>query len=169
MAEKQAPKQHHNLIQSYGLFWDRCQVDWRSGPLLGRVKVRDKPVDFRDQLGIYALYDHEFRLLYVGQAGSGKNTLFGRLKHHTSVHAGTRALAARWKYFSWFGLLRVLKVEKKGEKQLASRADTKQTTEAHILNALEAAAIEIADPDLNRQGGRLRNVTEYVQVLRKEE
>lgn len=157
----QLAKQHYNLIQSYGLFWDRDEVDWSKGPLHGKVKVKDDAVDFRDQLGIYALYDHEFRLLYVGQAGSGKNTLFGRLKHHDSLHTGTRALAARWKYFSWFGLLRVLKVEKR----LANRAETRQTTEAHILNALEAVAIEIADPDINRQGGRLRNVTEYLQVV----
>lgn len=152
---------HHKLIQSYGLFWDRNEVDWnkRQARLLGRLKTKDKPVDFRDQVGIYALYDHEFRLLYVGQAGSGNNTLFSRLKYHGTLHAGTRALAARWQYFSWFGLLRVLK----GKQELAEAPETRQTTRADILDALEAVAIEIADPDLNRQGGRLRAIEEYLQ------
>ena len=135
---------HHKLIQNYGLFWDRDKVDWskNKATLLGRLKVRDDPVDFRGQLGIYALYDREFRLLYVGQAGSGNNTLFSRLKYH-----------------GWFGLLRVLK----GSQELAEPPKTHQTKRADILDALEAVAIEIADPDLNRQGGRLRAIEEYLQ------
>jgi len=152
---------HHKLIQSYGLFWDRDKVDWSSRParLLGRLKVKDSAVDFRDQTGIYALYDREFRLLYVGQAGSGKSTLFSRLRYHRTLHAGTRGLASRWRYFSWFGLLRVLKRSQK----LAEPPKTHQTKRPDILDALEAVAIEIADPDLNRQGGRLRAIEEYLQ------
>ncbi|MCY3590318.1 MAG: hypothetical protein OXH32_01610 [Acidobacteria bacterium] len=152
---------HHKLIQNYGLFWDRDKVDWgkNKATLLGRLKVRDDAVDFRGQLGIYALYDREFRLLYVGQAGSGNNTLFSRLKYHGTLHAGTRGLASRWRYFSWFGLLRVLK----GSQELAEPPKTHQTKRADILDALEAVAIEIADPDLNRQGGRLRAIEEYLQ------
>ncbi len=152
---------HHKLIQSYGLFWDRDKVDWskNKAKLLGRLKVKDKAVDFRNQAGIYALYDREFRLLYVGQAGSSNSTLFSRLRYHNSLHAGTRGLASRWQYFSWFGLLRVLK----GSQKLADPPKTHQTKRPEILDALEAVAIEIADPDLNRQGGRLRAIEEYLQ------
>lgn len=152
---------HHKLIQSYGLFWNRDEVDWNGRParLLGRLKARDKAVDFRNQAGIYALYDREFRLLYVGQAGSGNSTLFSRLRYHNTLHAGTRGLASRWQYFSWFGLLRVLK----GSQELAGPPKTHQTKRPDILDALEAVAIEIADPDLNRQGGRLRAIEEYLQ------
>ena len=162
---------HHRLIQNYGLFWDRNKVRWDRSPkeekgakkLPGVVKAKDDPVDFREQAGIYALYDHEFRLIYVGQAGTnkhGRGRLFDRLKYHTTVRAGTRRLATRWRYFSWFGLVRVLK----GDQKLTQAPVTRQTTPAEILDALEAVAIEIADPDLNRQGGRLGGSTEYLQV-----
>lgn len=161
---------HHRLIQNYGLFWDREKVVWGRDPkggkdaarLPGVVKAKDTAVDFREQAGIYALYDEEFRLIYAGQAGTnkqGKGRLFDRLKHHTTVRAGTRRLATRWRYFSWFGLVRVLK----GEQTLAKAPGIRQTTPAQILDALEAVAIEIADPDLNRQGGRLGGSTEYLQ------
>ena len=152
---------HHKLIQSYGLFWDRDKVDWSKNKagLLGKIKARDEAVDFRDQAGIYALYDREFRLLYVGQAGSSNSTLLSRLRYHNTLHTGTRGLASRWQYFSWFGLLRVLK----GSQKLAGPPKTHQTKRPEILDALEAVAIEIADPDLNRQGGRLRAIEEYLQ------
>lgn len=185
---------HRNLIQNYGLFWDRAQVRWsksRSGrgaglPVevpVGQVqdlpyglygfptidddgkrrsaKSRGDKVDLRGQVGIYALYDAEFRLLYVGKVGggTGKNTLFARLKQHGAPSGGTRGLAARWRYFSWFGVLRVVK----GKKELAEPAETKSTTRRDILNALEAVVIEIAAPDLNRQGGRLGGAIEYLQ------
>ena len=154
-------KKHHRLIQSYGLFWVRDEVAWRRGKLLGVANNDSKQgeVDFSGQLGIYALYDPEFRLLYVGQVGSGENTLFDRLKQHHTL-PGNRAFARRWQYFSWFGVLRVLK----GKATLAMRPAVRQTTLARTLDALEAVAIEIADPDLNRQGGKLGDVTEYLQV-----
>jgi len=165
---------HRNLIQNYGLFWDRDQVRWKgSGAGLwgfpatddqGRLrsaKSRGDEVDLRGQVGIYALYDAEFRLLYAGKVGGGKgkNTLFVRLKQHGTPLGRTRGLAARWRYFSWFGVLRVLK----GEKRLAEPSDGKLTTRGDILNALEAVVIEIAAPDLNRQGGQLGGATEYLQ------
>lgn len=156
-------KKHYRLIQSYGLFWDRREVDWEGRPakLLGIATIKEGEVDFGGQRGIYALYDGEFRLLYVGQAGGGdRSTLLTRLKLHNTVRTGTRALAHRWRYFSWFGVLRVLKVKK----ELADPRGTQKTARPAVLDALEAVAIEIADPDLNRQGGRLGGVTEYLQV-----
>ncbi len=163
---KQQSKRHHNLIRSYGLLWDRKKVQWkgREAGLPGRIRVKTGPVDFRHQVGIYALYDEEFRLLYVGQAGSGRKTLFDRLKLHCNPRrrkdGGIPGLAGRWRYFSWFGLRGV----RTTYNELAGPTKGRQTTEAHALNALEAVAIEIADPDLNRQGGSLPNDAEYLQV-----
>lgn len=64
------------------------------------------------------------------------------------------------------GRIRVKKTDNEPDQK---RPETRQTTEAHILDALEAVAIEIADPNLNRQGGRLPNDAEYLQVPAKEE
>ena len=165
---------HQDLIQTYGLFWDRRQVTWNGSGAglygfpatdddgrIRRAKSRDDEVDLRGQVGVYALYDAQFRLLYVGKVGGGKgrNTLFVRLKQHRTPLARTRGLAVRWKYFSWFGLLRVLK----GERELAEPSDRKLTTRPAILNALEAVVIEIAAPALNRQGGQLGGAIEYLQ------
>lgn len=63
------------LIQNYGLFWQRLIVDWgtrgrvRSGALLGRYarQLRSPEVDFREQQGVYVLYDDNFKIIYVGQ------------------------------------------------------------------------------------------------------
>ena len=99
------------LIQNYGLFWRRDNVFWGRQNNKGKLEgypAKAKPrsgkngnvVNFRDQQGIYCLYDELFRLVYVGQAGANdKQRLFGRLKTHT-----TDQLAARWERFSWFGL-----------------------------------------------------------------
>lgn len=144
---KQPARRHHDLIRSYGLLWDRKKVQWkgRESGLWGRIRVKMGPVNLRDQVGIYALYDEEYRLLYVGQAGSGRKALFDRLKLHRSPRrrsdGGIPGLADRWKYFSWFGLRSVVK-----KNELKGPAKIRQTTEANILNALEAVAIEIADP-----------------------
>lgn len=51
-------KKHHRLIQSYGLFWDREEVGWHDrGAKLFGVARTGRPVDFRNQVGIYALYE----------------------------------------------------------------------------------------------------------------
>ncbi|MEO0963192.1 MAG: GIY-YIG nuclease family protein, partial [Pseudomonadota bacterium] len=62
---------------------------------------QDNTVDFRQQRGIYVLYDGNFNIVYVGQAGAGNQDLFGRLKNHLTDH-----LASRWSLFSWFGVRR---------------------------------------------------------------
>jgi hypothetical protein len=98
------------LIRAFGLFWERDQIDWgsrgRAGHLLG---YRDHPgtqIDFRDQRGIYVLYEgasiaHQ-RVVYLGQAGAGTRSLFHRLRDHRDDE-----LWNRWQRFSWFGLLGV--------------------------------------------------------------
>jgi len=93
-------------IENFGRFWRKEKVFWgrgkNKGHLKGRMKRRKSVVvDFRDQIGIYVLFDADRKPLYVGQAGIGNARLFQRLKAHRSDHLGDR-----WHYFSWFGLRR---------------------------------------------------------------
>lgn len=100
----------NTFIRSYGLFWRIEEVEWSPGSgnagvfrLLGR-KNKNQPAlqvtDFRDQRGIYVLYD-DYGPYYVGLA---RDRAIGyRLQDHThDQHAG------RWDRFSWFGFRRVL-------------------------------------------------------------
>ena len=65
------------LIRNYGLFWHRSDVFWgrqkNPGTLLGKPVnvVNVEPTDFREQIGVYGLFDDSFRLVYFGQAGRG--------------------------------------------------------------------------------------------------
>lgn len=153
-----------NLIQNYGLFWRRDAVDWkRSGSLLGRgVRAKRKgDVDFREQRGIYALYDDTFRLVYVGQAGRGQRRLFRRLRSHTITD-----MAERWSRFSWFGIVPV------DEEAKALRVDwpeEQSTKTGSILDHLEAILITAAEPVLNKKGGIFgEGVRNYRQVATRD-
>ena len=143
------------LIHNYGLFWRRSLIaadgPWsRSGALLG-VGVRQKrrgKVDFSRQRGIYALYDDNFRLIYVGQAGKGERRLYNRLRAHSLNN-----LSERWTRFSWFGILPV--VENPMTKQLKLVEDHTPTapTREVILDQMEAILILAGEPIRNSKGG----------------
>jgi hypothetical protein len=151
------------LIQNYGLFWQRSRVFFgtggggNAGHLKGvpaYAKTSD-PVDFRDQQGVYCLYDDNFRLVYVGQAG-GKNDqrLFVRLKQHR-----TDNVADRWTRFSWFGIREVL-----GSGNLKAVKGNSYTKISDVLNHIEGILIAAAEPIHNRQGGRFgEHVEQYIQ------
>lgn len=114
----------------------------------------DEPINFRGQIGIYALYA-DYDLVYVGQAGVGNQTLFSRIKQHRK-----NDLAERWNRFSWFGVLRVL-----NNGNLANRTDALHPELSDVLNHIEAILIHAAEPPMNGQGGRFGdNVTRYKQV-----
>lgn len=147
------------LIQNYGLFWRSDSVFWggprKPGALYGLLTSakRSDAVDFRYQAGIYALYS-DYELVYVGQTGGKGQKLMARLLQHRKDD-----LAGRWNMFSWFGTRAVLESDKlKAEKQGAS------TTHPHALNHLEAVLIHVAEPRLNRQGGKWgKGVEKYLQ------
>jgi hypothetical protein len=149
------------LIKNYGLFWKRDWVFWGRGNNAGHLKgvlskaVRDDPVDFRPQQGVYVLYDSSFRLVYVGQAGANdQQRLFDRLKQHTKDQ-----LADRWAKFSWFG---VRSVNNTGE--LRAEAAASHPLLGDVLNHIEAILIASAEPAHNRQGGRFGDdVEQYLQ------
>jgi hypothetical protein len=118
------------------------------------LTLPSKPIDFRDQIGIYALYA-DYQLVYVGQAGSGDQTLFSRLKQHRK-----NDLAGRWNRFSWFGVLRVL-----ASGALSSKTDAVHPNLPDVLNHIEAILIHAAEPPMNGQGGRFgEKVVRYQQV-----
>ncbi len=124
------------MIQSYGLHWRNDRVFWGrpkvAGTLLGAASrsPKAKPVDFREQRGIYALFAN-YELVYVGQTGAGTDRLFNRLKAHRSDH-----LSERWNRFSWFGTQWITKAQ-------ALSSDTAAVKKLPLdatLNILEAVS-----------------------------
>lgn len=150
----------HPLITNYGLFWHRDNVVWGRGSNKGHLKgIRARtstPVDFRDQKGVYCLYDDSFRLVYVGQVGGGnKQRLFDRLKHHTKSD-----MADRWSRFSWFG---IRPVNSKSDKLRAEKKKTHPQI-GDVINHIEAILIAATEPPHNGQSGRFgKNVHQYLQ------
>lgn len=146
------------LIKSYGLYWNPDIVNWGSpgagnaGELKGKVKDNGShTIDFWKAKGIYVLHN-EFRPIYVGKAFG---TLLGpRLRNHL-----TDRLAGRWDMFSWFSVsaprFTTKDVSKPGKRQVSPET---------VTNTLEALAILIADPALNRKRETLDGAYEAEQL-----
>ena len=146
------------LIANMGLFWREDCVYWGAANNRGHLNgYRNGDVhtlvDFRTQRGIYVLYS-DFNIIYIGQAGSGNASLFGRLKRHTRDD-----LAERWDRFSWFGLDRVL-----ASGRLAAPTIRAAPSTGTILDHVEGILIHATEPPLNRQGGSFgAGVVRYLQ------
>lgn len=149
------------LIRSYGLFWRREWIFWGRGKVAGHLKGvpaesrTGDPADFREQQGIYCLYDDSFDLVYVGQAGANdQQRLFGRLRNHRIDQ-----LSDRWTKFSWFGTRSV-----NNDGSLRVEAQAAHPTMAEVLDHIEAILISVAEPPHNRQGGRFGDsARQYLQ------
>jgi len=146
------------LISNYGLFWRRDRVQWGSpgvrGSLLGVCQgdMASGPVDFRDQQGVYVLYDDGFSPVYVGQAGVNDNySIYRRLLDHARGRYGDR-----WTRFSWFGFCPVnddcFLVEPNGSVDASTN---------NIANIMEAVLIESVEPLYNKKGGSFGGEVEY--------
>lgn len=149
------------LIRNYGLFWRRGDVAWGTrgpgagGTLMGKYarRVRAPEVDFREQQGVYVLYDDNFKIVYVGQAGRGEQRLFTRLRNHKRDH-----LSQRWSRFSWFGIMPVVH----GALDLEFEIDVPEV--GSVLDHIEAILLAAAEPPLNLQRGRFgTDVQQYIQ------
>ncbi len=155
------------LIKNYGLLWERRFIEWGRGKKKGHLKGRQKRskykvVDFREQIGIYVLYDKDLKPIYIGQAGGGENKkLFNRLKDHRKDH-----LANRWLYFTWFGLRRVNKNKTLYERDQPSKTYT--ATGKLLLDQLEGTLIAVAEPLLNKQGSKWQGAEQYYQEVDEE-
>lgn len=151
-------------IQNFGMLWERHKVEWGRGAVRGTLlgvprhwRKRD-PVDFRDQTGIYVLYDEQRTPIWIGQAES----IFNRLRDHRRDH-----LVNRWIYFTWFGFR---KVNANGALGLAEKFEWKvKGTVAAARDEIEAVLIQVLEPRLNRQGSKWGDTTEYLQYYAPEE
>jgi hypothetical protein len=146
------------LIRAFASYWNPDVVDWGAkgpgnrGHLVGKAKVNgtQKTVDFWDAKGLYVLHD-EFRTVYVGQAFA--RTLGPRLRDHL-----TDRFAGRWDMFSWFSLSSVTKrgfLRHPGQRQVKPEV---------VNDTLEALAILVADPALNRKRESIPSGLEVEQV-----
>ena len=153
------------LFQNYGLFWHADRIAWgrpgHAGTLLGRQGATEAPIDFRYQRGVYALYDENFQMLYVGQAGYGNKRLYDRLDNHMSDHLGER-----WQRFSWFGIDPVVGKKKK---RRVEECEPTAPEVSSVLNHLEAILIAAAEPALNRQGGKFGDAEQFFQYWEDDE
>jgi len=155
-----------SIIKNYGFLWERKYIyrgaggAGNAGHLLGSVRVNGGVrVDFREQIGVYVLYDHNQKIVYVGQAGNGHADLFRRLGHHMIDD-----LRARWEYFSWIGFRGV---NANGTLSNHQKVDAQVTNYRYkdALNEIEGILIEVIEPKLNKQSGRLKEAQEYFQVV----
>lgn len=147
-------------IKNFGHLWDRNRVFWGrpnvSGTLLGSHSSYGT-VDFRDQKGIYLLHTDDFKVVYIGQVGSGNQTLFERLRQHTR----SDELWNRWRYVSWFGWRGVNK-DRTLSNYSGGSPSIKASSEA-FLDEVEAVLIQVAEPPLNRQGPRWKDTIQFKQ------
>lgn len=115
-------------------------------------------VDFREQIGIYVLYDSQLRPIYVGQVGKGSRGLLARLNCHEIDR-----LWNRWDHFSWVGLCRVNQGGSLSQFDGAEKVFKAKGRE--LLIDIEGALITALEPQLNRQAAQWRkNVKEYYQA-----
>jgi hypothetical protein len=146
------------LIRAFGNYWNPDVVDWGTkgpgnrGQLEGKVRVNgsSKNVDFWDAKGLYVLHE-DFKTIYVGQAFA--RPLGPRLRDHL-----TDRFAGRWDMFSWFSLSIVTKrgfLRVPGQRQVGPQV---------VNDTLEALAILIADPALNRKRESIPKGLEAEQV-----
>lgn len=146
------------LIKAFGSYWNPDIVDWggrgpgNKGSLAGRVKINGKTlaVDLWGAKALYVLSD-EFRCVYVGQAFD--RSLGPRLRDHL-----TDRFAGRWDMFSWFALSNITKkgnIIPPGQRQVGP---------AMVMDTLEALAILVADPALNRKRESIPSGIEVTQA-----
>lgn len=151
VTESDEDEEQYDLITSFGMFWRKAAVDWKSTPkLLGMQQIGATPVDFNGQLGIYLLYDGR-EVIYVGRTTD--RPLGRRLFEHTADR-----LSARWDRFSWFGLLPV-----SNNGVLGKLPDSYFA--AKLIPALEAILIEALEPRQNRKRGDDLAAVEYLQMV----
>lgn len=139
--EESLPKDKLRIINAYGIYWSRHHVYWKRNPdLLGVQQLGATEVNFKNQRGIYLLYDGR-EVIYVGQAI--EQNLGERLKQHLNDR-----LSGRWDRFSWFGFY---SVDDKGH--LDDRKKFQNLDIQQMANILEAILIESLEPRQNRKQG----------------
>jgi hypothetical protein len=144
------------LIKAYGINWNPDIIDWTKSSLIGEIQYPDTTprkkynINFWEAKGIYTLHS-DFKTIYVGKAF--KTSIGKRLCDHLSDR-----LAGRWDMLSWYSVsaprFTQYDVSDPGVRQLT--ADT-------VVKTLEALAILVADPALNRKRESFRDAYEATQ------
>jgi HB1, ASXL, restriction endonuclease HTH domain len=148
---KKTTSEKLRIINSFGLYWNRNQVHWKTTPdLLGIQQIGATTVNFKNQIGIYLLHDSR-ETIYVGQAI--EQSLGQRLRNHTSDRLG-----GRWDRFSWFGFFPV-----NDDGGLNKELKFDDITVQYFGDILEAILIESIEPRQNRKQGNLFYGIEYLQ------
>ncbi len=155
------------LIHAYGLFWRRDEVEWEPGKgnagvfrLLGhhgKIKPKLRVVDFRDQVGLYVLYN-PYGPHYVGLTraqGLGK-----RLRdHHLDARKGD------WDRFSWFGFRKVLqRTDSLGLRVLAALGEVGVGSTSTTIGEMEALLIKAMGCAQNTNAMSFKKADEWTQV-----
>ena len=76
----------------------------------------------------------------------------------------TGTLWNRWEYFSWVGFRGVNSDGSPSDKQSVDSA-VSGFRYSDALNEIEGILIEVIEPKLNKQSGRLKSAAEYFQVV----
>jgi hypothetical protein len=143
-------------IRNFGHYWSRDIIDWgwkgRPGSLLGafRPNAEESDADFRNQIGIYVLYDENREAIYVGH----------RLRQHSRG-----PMRDRWTAFSWFGFLDV-----GPDGYLIEREDSAIPAHTHTnaLDQFEAILLQVIEPRLAKRGPNWNGTAEYFQFVEEE-
>lgn len=149
------------VIRAFGTYWNPELINWggvgrgNQGELLGKVKIdgRTKTVDFWEGKGLYVLHD-DFDTVYIGKAFGTR--LGPRLRDHLSDR-----LTGRWDMFSWYILSTVNKTEQASDLR---DPGTRRLNPKTVNNTLEALAISISDPPLNRRHESIPDAYEAEQT-----
>jgi len=152
------------IIKNFGLRWRRDHIVWGAGYNAGHLSgipvgaKSSMPVNFREQIGIYILYEDGFVPVYIGQAGSGNARLFSRLKQHRDGR-----LRDRWSYFSWFGFR---EIDRKGNLMLRQKPEARVGLRySSALDEIEGVLIQALEPRLNKQGAKWqKTAVEFIQA-----
>ena len=129
--------EHIVRVAAFGLFWDKGEVNWSRRRLLKLPPGAKNSVNFADQMGIYILHNG-FSTAYVGRT---TDSLYGRLRYHSSDHK-----SVRWDRFSWFGFREIS--EDGTLLPMPTGLDT-----VHFINILESVLIEALAPPVNGRRG----------------
>jgi excinuclease UvrABC nuclease subunit len=159
-------------IKTFGHYWSRDLVDWgwrgkgNQGSLKGtrRPGAKEFDADFRDQIGIYLLFNSNREVIYLGQTGKAQTRLFNRLRQHANG-----PLRDRWTNFSWFGFL---EAETKTRKLVEAEDPDSAVSGSHVaaLDEIEAILLQVLEPRLNKQGPKWGDGTqEYFQYVEPED
>ncbi len=149
------------LTKSIGVYWNRDNILWKNEPdMFGVQKEGANPVNFKNQIGIYILFDQR-EIIYVGQAID--QPISKRLMQHTNDR-----LSGRWNRFSWFGFFGVAE---NGELYIDAKK-YEHVAFSELADTLEGVLIESIEPRQNRKKGNSFASLEFMQfedpaILRK--